>query len=188
MTSSNKKVNLYLRICCVLTTFGPIGPKKFYQAINPKYQPQFSQTRPHFILNLELNRMISSNVKINFYLWAFHLKTSFGPIEHKRVFQKVSFSSQFQFSQTRPHFIQNKEVNSMNLSNFKIDFHLEVWDLKTKFTPIGARRVTLISLLTNTALFYSESKGEPDTLLKRQNKPCWPSGPNCKNQLWDSSA
>ena len=76
----------------------------------------------------------------------------------------------------------------MNLSNFKIDFHLEVWDLKTNFTPIGARRVTLISLLTNTALFYSETKGEPDTLLKRQNKPGWPGGPNCKNHLWNSLA
>ena len=65
----------------------------------------------------------------------------------------------------------------MNLSNFKINFYLKVWALNAlvqlgQETLPGRKCRTLTSLFTNMASFYSESKDEPNELLKRQNKHC----------------
>ena len=43
----------------------------------------------------------------------------------------------FHFSQTRPHFNQNFNMNPKRHSEVKISFHIGIWALKTRFGLIG---------------------------------------------------
>ena len=69
------------------------------------------------------------------------LKTSFGSIGPERLnnCQSVNLEPWLQFSQTRPNFIQNQEMNPMNFSNVEINLHPGVFlcGLKTSFGPAG---------------------------------------------------
>ena len=81
--------------------------------------------------NDQLKKIYYLNIGIYCHLVVQGLKTSFGPIEPKRLNQPVSLESQLQFSQTRPDFIQNQQVNPRNSSIVKVNLHLGIQGLKT---------------------------------------------------------
>ena len=74
--------------------------------------------------------------------WGLGPKNWFWANWAQKVYQAISQESYFQFSQTRPHFIQNPEGNLINCENIKMNTKPRVCGLKTSFAPIGPKRLT----------------------------------------------
>ena len=70
--------------------------------------------------NYWLNKIYYLNIRIYHQLVVQGLKTSFRPIECKKLTKRLSPESQLQLLQTRPYFIENQEKNPRNSSNAKI--------------------------------------------------------------------
>ena len=65
------------------------------------------------------------------YIWA---------TRAQKTYPATSPEPWLQFSQTRPHFLNNYEINVIKLRNLKKFIALGTWGLETTFGPLGPRR------------------------------------------------
>lgn len=93
---------------------------------------QLSQAWLHFLQNQELNLMNFSNVIVNLDPRICGIITSFVAIGPKNILQSHKSEILVRIF-TRPHFIQNQELNLMNSSNAKINLHPRICGVKTSF-------------------------------------------------------
>ena len=140
-----------------------LGPRKYiwitwaqkiYPAISPEPWLQFSQTRPHFLKNHEMNPIKLWNIKKLIDLAAWSLETTFGLLGPRRhVEPYISPEPWLQFSQARPHFLKNHEMNSIKSCYLKKFLDLWVWGLETTYWAISS---TLTQIFTNRTSFSQE--------------------------------
>ena len=57
-----------------------------------------------------------------------------------KMYQAISLEPWPQFSQIGPHFLHNRNINPIELWNFKKNFDHAVWDLKTSLGPLDPKR------------------------------------------------
>ena len=75
---------------------------------------------------------------VAFVVW--DLKTSFGPIEAKKLAKQLSPEPCIQFSQTTAHFICNDKLNKMYYLNFRIWLQ-RFWGLLTSFGSTESKKL-----------------------------------------------
>ena len=94
-----------------------------------------------------------------------------------------------QFSQTRPNFFKNHEMNPINLWNLKKFINLEARGLENTFGPLEARRCIQpkvqnpSSNFTNKGSFSQKSWDESNKIMKHQ-KTYWPCCLEPRNYIW----
>ena len=92
--------------------------------------------------NVKLNKMFYLKYQNMPSVRVWGLKTSFLSYKAQKIYQAISREPYFQYSQTRPHFIQNPKSNLIICYNVKMNLKPGVWDLKTSFASIGPKRFT----------------------------------------------
>ena len=109
------------------------------------------------------------------------------PTWAQKTYPSASPEPWLQFSQTRPHFLQNHEENPVKIWNLKKFIDLGAWGLGTSFGWLGPRRRihnhksrTLAPIFTNKTSFFQESWDESNKIIKSQ-KIFWPMGLGSKN-------
>ena len=88
MNFKNFKISLHPAVWGPKPSFGLTGLKtgpKPYQPESLEAEFQFSKTSPHFIWNVQFNKMYYLNIRMYIQLEVWGLKISFGLIGHKRL-------------------------------------------------------------------------------------------------------
>ena len=114
--------------------------QKMYPVISPESWLQFSQTRPHFLKNHEMNPIKPWNYKTFLDLGAWDLETTLGPLGSRRRIKPLIQNSRFNFQISGPHFFKNHEMNSIKSCYLKKFISIGTWGLETTFGPLGPRR------------------------------------------------
>ena len=128
----------HIGVWVLKTSFGKFGLKDFP---NHKSQLQFSQTRPYFVQNNQVNPINLLNVIIYLKISVWNQKTSFWADWALKTFQDANSEPYFMFSQTRTHFKENDLVNAIHLSHFIIHLHLGTCVLIIHFGTLGPKRL-----------------------------------------------
>ena len=84
MNSKNNKISLYPTVWGPRPSFG-LTAQKSYPPVSLEPEFQFSKTSPHFMWNVQFNKMYYLNIRIYLQLGVWGLKTSFGLIGPKRL-------------------------------------------------------------------------------------------------------
>ena len=133
---------LTFRFWGLKTSLGQFGPKvlqKIYQAIRWEPWLQFSKTGLHFLKNYGMNPVKSWNLQKSFDLGVWGLETTLSHLGQK-TYPTINPEPWLQFSQTRPHFLKNHEMNPIKLWNLKKFIDVWAWGLESIFESLGPRR------------------------------------------------
>ena len=85
--------------------------QKTYPAISPEPWIQFSETRPHFFNNHEINVIKFLKPQKIYCHWGLGPRNYIWATRAQKTYPAISPEPWLQFSQTRPHFLNNHEIN-----------------------------------------------------------------------------
>ena len=112
--------------------------QKIYLAISPEPWFQFWQTSFSQESWDESNKIMK--LPKSYWTWGLGPKNYIWATWAQKTYPTISPQPWLQFSQTRPHFLKNHEMNPIKSWNLKKVINLGAWGLETTLEPLGPRR------------------------------------------------